>query len=82
MSKSIEEKTLQIICEQLGADEQAVTPETNLVMDLGADSLDVVELVMAFESEFNIEIPYDKCNEFKTIGSVIDYINSQKDEIK
>jgi acyl carrier protein len=78
---SIEEKIKEIIVEQLGVDPAQVTPEASFVNDLGADSLDTVELVMALEEEFNLEIPDEEAEKIATVGQAIEYIkaNSAKE---
>lgn len=68
------EKVKQIIVDQLGVDPADVTPEAGFVEDLGADSLDVVELIMGFESEFNIEIPDEDVEKISTVGDAVNYI--------
>lgn len=68
------EKMKQILSEQLDADIDSITMETDIQDDLGADSLDVVEMLMAIESEFGIEIPDEKVESLKTVGSVVEYI--------
>ncbi|HEX8798156.1 MAG TPA: acyl carrier protein [Terriglobales bacterium] len=73
---SVEERVKQIIVEQLGVDEGEVTPNASFVDDLGADSLDTVELVMAFEEAFDIEIPDEQAEKIRTVKDAIDYINS------
>jgi acyl carrier protein len=73
---SIEERVKQIIVEQLGVDEGEVTPNASFVDDLGADSLDTVELVMAFEEAFEIEIPDEDAEKIRTVKDAIDYINA------
>ncbi len=73
---SIEERVKQIIVEQLGVDESEVTPNASFVDDLGADSLDTVELVMAFEEAFEIEIPDEDAEKIRTVKDAIDYINA------
>ena len=65
-----------IIIEQLGVDADQVAPETSFVEDLGADSLDTVELVMAFEEEFDIEIPDEEAEKMSTVGDAISYLNA------
>ena len=70
----VEDKVKQIIVEQLGVDEGEVTPSASFVDDLGADSLDTVELVMAFEEAFDIEIPDDDAEKIKTVKDAVDYI--------
>jgi acyl carrier protein len=71
---SIDEKVKQIVAEQLGVDEGEVTPKASFVDDLGADSLDQVELVMAFEEGFNLEIPDEAAEKIRTVQDAIDYI--------
>jgi acyl carrier protein len=73
---AVDEKVKQIIVEQLGVDEGEVTPNASFVDDLGADSLDTVELVMAFEEAFDIEIPDEEAEKIKTVKNAIDYINA------
>ena len=71
---SVEEKVKQIIVEQLGVDESQVDPGASFVDDLGADSLDIVELVMAFEEAFEIDIPDDDAEKIVTVKDAVDYI--------
>lgn len=73
----VEEKVKKIIVEQLGVEEEDVTPEASFVNDLGADSLDTVELVMAFEEEFGLEIPDEDAEKILTVQNVIDYIKEK-----
>jgi acyl carrier protein len=73
---SVEERVKQIIVEQLGVDEGEVTPNASFVDDLGADSLDTVELVMAFEEAFEIEIPDEDAEKIRTVKDAGDYIAS------
>jgi len=75
---STEERVKQIIVEQLGVDEGEVTPTASFVDDLGADSLDTVELVMAFEEAFSVEIPEDAAEKISTVKDAIEYIEKQK----
>jgi acyl carrier protein len=75
--KSIEEKVRKIISEQLGIDEDEVTPEASFIDDLGADSLDTVELVMAFEEEFHIEIPDEDAEKIAKVQDAINYIKEK-----
>ena len=77
---SVDEKVKSIIVEQLGVDANEVTPEASFVDDLGADSLDTVELVMAFEEAFNIEIPDEAAEKIQKVKDAIEYIekNSSK----
>jgi len=71
---SVEERVKQIIVEQLGVDEGEVTPTASFVDDLGADSLDIVELVMAFEEGFGIEIPDEEAEKIRTVKDATEYI--------
>ena len=68
------DKVKEIIVEQLGVDADQIKPESNFVDDLGADSLDTVELIMEFEKEFNIQIPDDQAEKIQTVGHAIAYI--------
>lgn len=78
--KSIEEKVKDIIVEQLGVNAEQVTPEARFIEDLGADSLDTVELVMAFEEEFGSEIPDEKAEKLLTVKDVTNYIKEKQGE--
>lgn len=71
---SVEERVKQIVAEQLGVDEAQVTPEASFMDDLGADSLDTVELVMALEEEFDIEISDEDAEKIQKVQDAIDYI--------
>lgn len=71
------EKIADIIREQLNVEDMEITEDTSFKDDLGADSLDIFELVMAFEEEYGIEIPTEELEKLSTVGSVIDYIKSQ-----
>jgi acyl carrier protein len=73
---SVEEKVKQLIVEQLQVDESEVTPTAHFVDDLGADSLDIVELVMTFEEAFEIEIPDEEAEKIATVKDAVDYIQS------
>jgi acyl carrier protein len=73
---AVEERVKQIIVEQLGVDEGEVTANASFVDDLGADSLDTVELVMAFEEAFDIEIPDEAAEKIRTVKDAVDYINA------
>lgn len=75
---SVAEKVKQIIVEQLGVDESQVDPSASFVDDLGADSLDIVELVMAFEEAFDIDIPDEDAEKIQTVKQAIDYIEAKK----
>jgi acyl carrier protein len=74
---TVEERVKKIIAEQLGVEEDEVTPEASFVEDLGADSLDTVELVMALEEEFSIEIPDEDAEKILTVGKALDYIKGK-----
>ncbi len=73
---ALDDKVKQIIVEQLGVEESEVTPTAHFVDDLGADSLDIVELVMAFEEAFEIEIPDEEAEKIQTVKDAIDYIQA------
>ena len=72
----VETRVKEIIVEQLGVDAKEVTNQASFINDLGADSLDTVELVMALEEEFNIEIPDEEAEKIQTVGHAIDYIKA------
>ena len=72
--KAIEEKVIDIISEQMGADKADISRETSFVNDLNADSLDTVELVMEFEDEFDMSIPDEEAEKIQTVGAAIDYV--------
>ncbi len=74
---ALEDKVKDIIVEQLGVDAEQVTPEASFIEDLGADSLDTVELVMAFEEEFGAEIPDEDAEKLTTVGAVIGYLKEK-----
>jgi acyl carrier protein len=74
---NVEERVKKIIGEQLGVGEEEITPESSFVEDLGADSLDTVELVMAFEEEFGIEIPDEDAEKILTVQNSVDYIKER-----
>ena len=78
MSDDISSKVKKIVADHLGIDEAKVTEESSFIDDLGADSLDTVELVMAFEEKFGIEIPDDAAETIQTVQNAIDYIESKK----
>ena len=72
------DKVKAIVVEQLGVDEAEVTIDSTFIDDLGADSLDIVELIIAFEEEFNVEIPDDVAEKIKTVKDTVEYIDSAK----
>jgi acyl carrier protein len=74
---SIEERVTDIVSEQLGVEKDKISRETSFVNDLGADSLDTVELVMELEEEFDINIPDDAAEKIQTVGQAIEYIDTQ-----
>ncbi len=76
MNNSVEERVKKIVVEQLGVKEEEVSNESSFVDDLGADSLDTVELVMALEEEFECEIPDGEAEKITTVQQAIDYINN------
>ena len=76
---SVEERVAKIVVEQLGVKEDEVKPESSFVDDLGADSLDTVELVMALEEEFGTEIPDEEAEKITTVQLAIDYVNAHTD---
>jgi acyl carrier protein len=73
----IEAKVKEIIVEQLGVDEGQVNPDASFIDDLGADSLDTVELVMAFEEKFDIEIPDEDAEKMRTVGDAVEYLKEK-----
>lgn len=74
----IEQKVKEIIVEQLSVDPAKVTPDAKFIEDLSADSLDTVELVMAFEEAFGIEVPDEEAEKFKSVGDVVGYIQAKQ----
>ena len=76
-SEEVFDKVKEIIVEQLGVAETAITPDASFIDDLGADSLDTVELIMAFEEAFDVEIPDEDAQKIKTVKDVIDYIEAK-----
>ncbi len=74
---SVENKIKEIIAEQLGINEEDITPESLFLDDLGADSLDIVELVMALEEEFELEIPDEDAEKLETVGALIQYVSEK-----
>jgi len=75
-----EEKFKEIIVDRLGVDPNEISPEASFIDDLGADSLDTVELVMAFEEEFDIEIPDEDAEKLTTVGKAMEYLNKRLSE--
>lgn len=76
----IEAKVKEILAEQLGVEEEEIKSSSHLVNDLGGDSLDLVELIMAFEEEYGVEISDDDADNIKTVGNVLDYIAQHADK--
>ncbi|MEX1023791.1 MAG: acyl carrier protein [Planctomycetota bacterium] len=75
---SVEDRVRKIVCNQMGTTEDKVKIETSFVNDLGADSLDTVELVMEFEDEFEISIPDEDAEKIQTVGAAVEYIKSKQ----
>ena len=71
---TVAERVINIVSDQLGVEKDKITPETSFINDLGADSLDTVELVMELEEEFDIDIPDDAAEKIQTVGQAIDFI--------
>jgi len=78
MAASVEARVKEIICEQLGVSEEEVVPTASFIEDLGADSLDLVELVMALEEEYDVEISDEDAEKIRTVQDVLNYISSHK----
>ena len=74
---SVQERVIGIVAEQLGVEKEKVKPETSFVNDLGADSLDIVELLMSLEEEFDLEIPDEDAEQIQTIGDAISYLKER-----
>lgn len=77
-AEQVSARVTTIVGDQLGVDTPSLVPEANLLDDLGADSLDVVELVMALEEEFGIEVPDDDVENIRTIGDIVTYVSAKK----
>ncbi len=77
MTANVEERVKNIICDQLAVEAEKVTPAASFIDDLGADSLDIVELVMTMEEEFDLDIPDEDAEKMKTVGDVVKYITSK-----
>ena len=77
MAASVQARVKEIVCEQLGVSAEEVTPEASFIEDLGADSLDIVELVMALEEEYEMEISDEDAEKIRTVGDVVKYIEEK-----
>ncbi len=77
---SVETRVIEIVCEHLAVQKDKVTRATSFVEDIGADSLDIVELVMELEEEFDIQIPDDQAEKIKTVGEAVDFIEARQKE--
>jgi len=77
---SVSERVIEIVAEQLGVEKERINAETSFVNDLGADSLDTVELVMELEEEFDITIPDDAAEKIQTVGQAIEYIDEHTEQ--
>jgi len=80
MATDLEERVSEMIIEQLGATKEEIVPEASFIDDLGADSLDIVELVMAMEETFDIEIPDDDAEKIQTIGDAVAYLRNRLED--
>ena len=74
---NVADRVKKIIIDKLGVEESEVTPESNFIQDLGADSLDTVELIMEFEKEFDVSIPDEEAEKIQTVGQAIEYLEGQ-----
>lgn len=77
MANNVAERVKKIIVDKLGVDENEVTPQANFIQDLGADSLDTVELIMEFEKEFDVSIPDEQAEKIQTVGQAVEYLDKQ-----
>ena len=77
---SVEQRVIEIVCEHLAVNKETVNRNTSFIEDIGADSLDIVELVMELEEEFDIQIPDDQAEKIKTVGEAIDFIEARQKE--
>ena len=80
MSDNIESQVVDVTVEQLGVDREKVTPDAKFIDDLGADSLDIVELVMTFEEKFSLEVPDEDAEKLKSVSDVVTYIKAHKQD--
>ena len=78
MSDNIESQVIDVIVEQLGVDREKVTPDAKFIDDLGADSLDTVELVMSFEEKFSVDVPDEEAEKLKSVSDAVAYIKEHK----
>lgn len=76
MANEVADRVKKIIVDKLGVDEGEVTPDANFIQDLGADSLDTVELIMEFEKEFDVSIPDEQAEKIQTVGQAIEYLEA------
>jgi acyl carrier protein len=75
---SVEERVIEIVCEQLAVNKEQVSRDTAFIEDIGADSLDLVELIMELEQEFEIQIPDEEAEKIRTVGEAVDYIEQEQ----
>ena len=78
MASSVEQRVIEIVCENLGVNKEQVNRNTSFIEDVGADSLDIVELIMELEEEFEINIPDEQAEKIKNVGEAIDYIEKEQ----